>query len=106
MGKAMFTIVGAMAELERNVIRERILAGLEHARVRGTKSGKAVGRPRAIFDRAQILELRAAGQSWRAIAATLGVGIATVHRAFQMGVPKPISGGGHSGDARQGIAGD
>jgi DNA invertase Pin-like site-specific DNA recombinase len=32
MGKAMFTIVGAMAELERNVIRKRIVAGLEHAR--------------------------------------------------------------------------
>jgi DNA invertase Pin-like site-specific DNA recombinase len=50
MGKAMFTIIGAMAELERNVIRERILVGLEHARVKGTKSGAAIGRPPAIFD--------------------------------------------------------
>jgi DNA invertase Pin-like site-specific DNA recombinase len=40
MGKAMFTIIGAMAELERNVIRERIVAGLEHARTRGTKPGR------------------------------------------------------------------
>jgi DNA invertase Pin-like site-specific DNA recombinase len=38
MGKAMFTIVGAIAELEHNVILERIMAGLEHARSRGTKS--------------------------------------------------------------------
>jgi DNA invertase Pin-like site-specific DNA recombinase len=30
MGKAMFTIIGAMAELERNVIRERVLAGMEY----------------------------------------------------------------------------
>src|SRR5215469_11184909 len=41
MGKAMFTIIGAMAELERNVIRERVVAGLEHARMHGTKSGSA-----------------------------------------------------------------
>jgi DNA invertase Pin-like site-specific DNA recombinase len=105
MGKAMFTIVGAMAELERNVIRERIVAGLEHARARGTKSGAAIGRPRAVFHRARILELRAEGKSWRAIAATLGVGIATVHRAFQTGVPKPISGERASGDAIEGVAG-
>jgi DNA invertase Pin-like site-specific DNA recombinase len=55
MGKAMFTIVGAMAELERNVIRERIVAGLEHARCRGTKSGRPIGRPRTIFNRAQVV---------------------------------------------------
>src|SRR6516162_6252488 len=54
MGKAMFTIIGAMAELERNVIRERILAGLEHARVKGTKSGAAIGRPHVVFDRAAV----------------------------------------------------
>jgi DNA invertase Pin-like site-specific DNA recombinase len=106
MGKAMFTIIGAMAELERNVIRERIVAGLEHARSRGTKSGAAIGRPRAVFNRARILELRTEGKSWRAIAATLGVGIATVHRAFQTGVPKPISGERAARDARQGVAGD
>ena len=38
MGKAMFTIIGAMAELERNVIRERGVAGMEYARRHGTKS--------------------------------------------------------------------
>ena len=65
MGKAMFTIVGAIAELERNVIRERIMAGLEHARSRGTKSGRQIGRPVVVFDRAQVVKLRAAGRSWR-----------------------------------------
>jgi DNA invertase Pin-like site-specific DNA recombinase len=39
-GKAMFTIIAAMAELERSVIRERVVAGTEYARLRGTKSGK------------------------------------------------------------------
>jgi DNA invertase Pin-like site-specific DNA recombinase len=37
MGRAMFTIIAAMAELERDVIRERTAAGLEYARQHGTK---------------------------------------------------------------------
>lgn len=87
MGKAMFTIVGAMAELERNVIRERILAGLEHARSKGTKSGAPIGRPKAVFDRVQVMELRAAGRNWRQIAAALGASEATIRRSY--GESKP-----------------
>ena len=41
MGEAMFTIIAAMAELERSVIRERVQAGLDYAKRNGTKSGKA-----------------------------------------------------------------
>jgi DNA invertase Pin-like site-specific DNA recombinase len=89
MGKAMFTIIGAMAELERNVIRERVIAGLEHARATGTKSGAAIGRPKAVFDRLAAVELRNAGQSWRQIAAALSVSVATVRRVYEQGVPKP-----------------
>ncbi len=59
MGKAMFTIIAAMAELERSVIRERVVAGLEYARRYGTKSGKAIGRPKTIFDRSAVAQLRA-----------------------------------------------
>jgi DNA invertase Pin-like site-specific DNA recombinase len=91
MGKAMFTIVGAMAELERNVIRERILAGLEHARAKGTKSGAPIGRPRLVFDRARLVELRASGASWRAIAKALGISVGAAHKAFRGDVHKPIS---------------
>jgi DNA invertase Pin-like site-specific DNA recombinase len=91
MGKAMFTIIGAMSELERNVIRERIVAGLEHAKTHGTKSGDPIGRPQAVFSRTRVLELRAEGKSWRQIATSLGVGIATAHRTFQASVPKPCS---------------
>ena len=80
MGKAMFTIIGAMAELERSVIRERVVAGMEYARMRGTKSGKPVGRPRAIFRRDEARELRAQGVSWRQIARQLGVSPTTVRR--------------------------
>jgi DNA invertase Pin-like site-specific DNA recombinase len=39
IGQAMFTIIGAMAQLERDIIRERVKAGLERARARGTRLG-------------------------------------------------------------------
>jgi DNA invertase Pin-like site-specific DNA recombinase len=91
MGKAMFTIIGAMAELERNVIRERVVAGLEHARNHGTKSGAAIGRPRAVFDRARVVELRESGQSWRQIAAALGISTGTARTVFKTGVQKPLA---------------
>ena len=97
MGKAMFTIIGAMAELERNVIRERVVAGLDHARNHGTKSGAAIGRPRAVFDRASVVELRAAGRSWRQIAAALSASVRSVRR---VGVAKPSSCGTETGSAR------
>jgi DNA invertase Pin-like site-specific DNA recombinase len=40
MGKAMFTIIGAMAELERSVIRERVQAGLDYARKNSAKTAE------------------------------------------------------------------
>jgi DNA invertase Pin-like site-specific DNA recombinase len=80
MGKATFTIIAAMAELERSVIQERVAAGLEYARECGTRSGKAIGRPKAVFHREQVSELRAAGLPWREIARRLGVGVGTVRR--------------------------
>ena len=40
MGKAMFTIIGAMAELESSLISERVKAGMAAAKVRGTKLGR------------------------------------------------------------------
>jgi DNA invertase Pin-like site-specific DNA recombinase len=76
MGKAMFTVIAAMAELERSVIRERVIAGLEHARQRGTRSGRPVGRPTAVFRRDQAPCLRAKGYSWREIARRLGTSVA------------------------------
>jgi DNA invertase Pin-like site-specific DNA recombinase len=90
MGKAMFTIVGAIAELERNVIRERIMAGLEHARSLGTKSGRQIGRPVVVFDRAQVVKLRAAGRSCRETAAELAISVRTARRVYAQGVAKPL----------------
>lgn len=82
MGQAMFTIIAAMAELERSIIRERVLAGMEYARRNGTKSGKPFGRPKAVFRRDRVVELRRQGRSWRQIAKELDAGVGTVRRAF------------------------
>jgi len=84
MGKAMFTIIGAMAELERNVIRERVVAGLEYARQNGTKSGNAIGRPKRIFDRAEVVRLRESGLSIEKIARQMDLGVGTVARTIQL----------------------
>ena len=82
MGRAMFTIIAAMAELERDVVRERTTAGLGYARHHGTKSGKPIGRPRAVFRHDQVLQLHGEGLSGREIARRLGVGEGTVRRAL------------------------
>src|SRR5438309_3988144 len=73
-GRLMFQIIGAMAEFERELIRERVKAGMKNARAKGTR----IGRPRANVDAAQVARLRASGASLRAIAAELGVSVGTV----------------------------
>jgi DNA invertase Pin-like site-specific DNA recombinase len=80
MGRCVRTILAGIAELEREVIRERVVAGLEHAKEHGTKSGRAIGRPRRVFDREKARVLRQAGRSFGQIAAALGVGETTVRR--------------------------
>lgn len=80
MGRAMFTIIAAIAELERDLIRERVIAGLNYAKDNGTKSGNHVGRPRKIFRRDTVLELREGGKSWREIASHVHAGVTTVRR--------------------------
>jgi DNA invertase Pin-like site-specific DNA recombinase len=42
MGKAMFTVMAMVAELERDIISERIKAGLRHARAKGHKPGRKI----------------------------------------------------------------
>ena len=88
MGRAMFTIIAAMAELEREVIRERTAAGLEYARRHGTKSGKPIGRPKVVFPRDEVLQLHREGLSGREIARRLDVGEGTVRRVLKDPVPQ------------------
>ncbi len=79
----MLTIIGAMVELERNVIRERVVAGIEYARQHGTKSGNAIGRPKRIFDRDEVARLREAGLSIENIARQMKLGVGTVVRTLR-----------------------
>jgi DNA invertase Pin-like site-specific DNA recombinase len=78
-GKMVFTVLGAVAELERSLIAERVRAGLRNAR----SKGKKLGRPRVAVDASRIAALRAQGASYRAIATKLGVSLGTVHAAAQ-----------------------
>ena len=73
-GRLMFNIIGAMAEFERELIRERVRAGMKNARAKGAR----IGRPRANVDASQIARLRDGGASLRAIASLLGVSVGTV----------------------------
>ena len=80
VGKMVFTMIGAVAELERSLIRERVLVGLDRAR----KQGKKLGKPATRMDADEIYQLHANGLSLRNIAETLGVShtlIATFLRA-------------------------
>jgi DNA invertase Pin-like site-specific DNA recombinase len=74
LGQALFTIVSAVAQLERDLIRELVSAGIRNARA----NGKKLGRPNCSVDRAQILQLREQGQSLQQIATNLGIGYGTV----------------------------
>ena len=74
LGQALFTIVAAVAQLERDLIRERVAAGIRVAR----QNGKQLGRPRVTVSVEEIQRLKAEGQSSRKIAAALGIGEGTV----------------------------
>src|SRR5690242_11506370 len=76
-GKMVFTVLAAVAELERSLIVERVRAGLRNARAKG----KRLGRPRVTVDAARIASLRASGLSWPKIARELGVSVGKVYEA-------------------------
>jgi DNA invertase Pin-like site-specific DNA recombinase len=87
VGKMIFTVLGAVAELERNLIRERVHMGISRAR----KQGKALGRPRVDVDPHQVAGLRTRGLSWNEIADKLNVGRGTAERAFRSLSQKPLN---------------
>jgi DNA invertase Pin-like site-specific DNA recombinase len=74
-GRMVFTLLGAVAELERSLIAERVRAGLRNAKAKGRK----LGRPRVAVDATRVTRLRAAGLSWPKIARELGVSVGTVY---------------------------
>ncbi len=73
----MVNLLAAISEFERDLLQERIKSGIAHARSKGTKSGKAIGRPP--FDRLERLRrLLAEGRSVRSIASELRISKTTV----------------------------
>jgi DNA invertase Pin-like site-specific DNA recombinase len=77
VGKMIFTVLGAVAELERNLIKERVHMGISRAR----KEGKQLGRPKRIFDREKALTMLQS-LSAREVARQLGVSRGVVERAL------------------------
>jgi DNA invertase Pin-like site-specific DNA recombinase len=85
-GKMVFTVLGAVAELERSLISERVRAGLRNARAKG----KSLGRPKCDLSHSEIQRLRAQGASWRVIGRNLGVSATTAFYAGQTSVCKTL----------------
>jgi DNA invertase Pin-like site-specific DNA recombinase len=78
LGRAIVVIIGAIAELERNLIIERVRAGMRRAKL----EGRHIGRRPLELDREAILVDRRRGQSLGQIARTHGISRATVHRVI------------------------
>ena len=80
MGKMVYTVIAAVAELERSLIRERVVMGINRARA----SGKRLGRPSGSrADIEKISKLRGRGLSLREIASQTGVSKSTVSRLLK-----------------------
>ena len=75
-GKMIFTVLGAVAELERSLIAERVRAGIRNARAKG----RTLGRPRAAVTDARLRELLKQDLSFATIGSLLGCSAATVCR--------------------------
>jgi DNA invertase Pin-like site-specific DNA recombinase len=78
---AIIGFLASLAKQERIRISERTRAGLDRAREKGTRSGRPIGRPRLVFRRDQVTELRKEGLSWRQIAIKLHASPTAVRRA-------------------------
>ncbi len=85
LGAAMFTIIGALAQFERELLIERVRAGIRKARA----EGKRLGRPRAILNRGRVAELQRAGLSYREIGHRLGIPKSTVYKYRDASLNRP-----------------
>jgi DNA invertase Pin-like site-specific DNA recombinase len=79
IGQAMFTIIGAMAQLERDIIRERVRAGIAVAKARG----KRLGRPSVRVNAQELSSLKTSGLSLHEMARQLRCSRSTVRRRLQ-----------------------
>jgi putative DNA-invertase from lambdoid prophage Rac len=77
-GRLMFQLLGAFAEFERNLIKERVKAGLANAKAKGAK----LGRPSPEFDEDELIRLRKSGVTIRRIAERLNLRKSFVHKTL------------------------
>ena len=82
-GRLLFHVLAAIAEFERSLIRDRVVAGLRRAQERGTRSGRPIGRPRRELHSDEIRRRRAAGEPWRRIAKALKAPVRTLRRQIE-----------------------
>jgi DNA invertase Pin-like site-specific DNA recombinase len=78
-GRMTFTVLGAVAELERSLIAERVKAGIRNARSRGVR----LGRPKVVADVPTIRRLRAQDRSWRSIGRELDIAAETAKKLLK-----------------------
>ncbi len=86
LGRAVVVIIGAIAELERNLIIERVRAGMRRARL----EGRHIGRKPLELDRTAILRDRQRGQSLGQLAKSYRVSRATIHRVLREHAPTTL----------------
>jgi putative DNA-invertase from lambdoid prophage Rac len=80
ISRLLLHIMAAFAEFERAVINERVVAGIRNAQAKGTRSGNPIGRPKRIFNRAEVIEMRQAGLSLAQISAATGLPKTSIRR--------------------------
>ena len=79
MGRMVITIIGAVAEFERELIRERTNDGVARAKA----EGRVGGRPSRIIDMAPVLKLHSEGKSLREISALLDIPYSTLRERIR-----------------------
>jgi DNA invertase Pin-like site-specific DNA recombinase len=84
-GRLMFQMIGAFAEFEREITRERVRAGLRNARAKGKQLGR---KARTDIDVNEIARLRGEGLDWRQIAERTGVPRSTCFRVCPKNLAK------------------
>jgi DNA invertase Pin-like site-specific DNA recombinase len=88
LGRAVVVIIGAIAELERNLIVERVKSGMRRARL----EGRRIGRPALNLNKEDIVRERRRGQSLGQIAKTFRISRTSVGRILaEAGVPQGAS---------------
>jgi DNA invertase Pin-like site-specific DNA recombinase len=101
VGRLLLQLLAAVAEFERSLIRERVKAGLAHAKANGTRSGKPIGgQETSIWDRQKAYDDRMAGASWQYLVTKYDVPQSTIRKgivryAKRMKLPLPPVGEEH-----------